>query len=94
MAKTMDPQMTRKIGAILERVKDPESGLGIERLGIIERVRYNGEKQQMYIFTNFLGHRPNCPSCSGIALALMASIQRDLAQEFKKEFPELDIEFV
>ena len=94
MQKAMDPEMTRKIAAILDRVKDPESGLGLDRLGIIERVRYNEEKQQMYIFTNFLGHLPNCPSCSGIALALMSTIRRNLAEEFKKEFPELGIEFV
>lgn len=94
MPKTMNPEMTRKIAAILDRVKDPESGLALDRLGIIERVRYNEEKQQMYIFTNFLGHLPNCSSCSGIAMALMATIQRNLADEFKKEFPQLDIEFV
>ncbi len=94
MTKTMEPQMTRKITAILSRVKDPESGLSLDRIGIIQRVRYNEEKQQMYIFTNFLAHRPGCLSCSGIALAIMGTIQRDLTEAFQKEFPELEIEFV
>ncbi|MCJ7830468.1 MAG: iron-sulfur cluster assembly protein [Desulfobacterales bacterium] len=90
----MPPEMAAKIASILQQVKDPESGLAIDRLGLVERVRYNAPKGEMYIFTDFLSHRPGCPACAGIAMAVMASIQRDLAEAFRKEFPDLVIAFV
>lgn len=86
--------MTRKIDAILGRVKDPESGLSLDRLGIVTRVRYSEEKREMYLFTNFLNHLPSCPTCRGIAVAIMSSLMKSLKEEFKKEFPDITIEFV
>jgi len=35
----MPPEMIAKIDAVLERVKDPESGLPIARLGLVKRLR-------------------------------------------------------
>lgn len=90
----MNREMTSKIDSILERVKDPESDLPVARLGLVKRVRYNEEKQEMYIFTDFLSHRPACISCEGIAMAIMSTILKNLESEFKKEFPDLAIEFV
>jgi metal-sulfur cluster biosynthetic enzyme len=90
----IDPEMAEKIDSILERVKDPESGLSVARLGLVEKVRYNEEKKEMYIFTDFLSHRPKCLTCAGIAMAIMSTIRTDLEEEFKKEFPHLVIEFV
>lgn len=86
--------MTEKIDSILERVKDPESGLSVARLGLVQKVRYNEEKEEMYIFTDFLSHRPGCLTCQGIAMAVMSTILKNLEKEFKKEFPELSFEFV
>jgi len=90
----MDPEMTQKIGAILGRIKDPESGLSLDRLGIVTRVRYNEEKREMYLFTDFLGHLPSCNTCRGIAVAIMSSLMRSLKEEFENEFPDITIEFI
>ena len=90
----MDPEMTQRIDAILGRVKDPESGLSLDRLGVVTRVRFNEEKREMYLFTNFPGHLPTCNTCRGIAVAIMSSIMRNLKEEFEKEFPDITIEFV
>ncbi len=49
----MTPEMTAAIDSILDRVKDPESEISIARLGLVKRVRYNEEKKEMYIFTDF-----------------------------------------
>ena len=46
----MDPNMARKIQFVLDRVKDPQSDLSVDRLGLVKRVRYNEEKKEMYIF--------------------------------------------
>mgnify|MGYP000667708855 CR=1 FL=1 len=90
----MTPDMTEKIASILKRVKDPESGLSVEELGVIRRVRYNEEKEEMYIFADFVSHLPGCLTCVGIARAIISTILRDLKEEFQKEFPTLVIEFV
>ncbi|MBW2559075.1 MAG: hypothetical protein JRD69_09645 [Deltaproteobacteria bacterium] len=90
----MDPEMTRKIDAILARIKDPESGLSLDRLGVVTRVRYNEERQVMYLFTDFLSHLPNCATCRGIAGAIISSLMKSLKEEFEKEFPDITIEFV
>ena len=90
----MLPEMSQKIQSILERVKDPESDLSFDRLVIVKRVRYNEDKNEMYIFTDFLQHRPGCIACSGVAMTIMATIQKNLTEEFRKEFPDISIEFV
>jgi len=90
----MNSEMTQRIDAILERVKDPESGLSLDRLGVVTKVRYNEEKREMYLFTDFLNHFPTCNTCRGIAAAIVSSIMRDLKEEFEKEFPDITIEFV
>lgn len=90
----MDSEMKQKIDKILARVKDPESGLSLDQLGVVTRVRYNEEKREMYLFTDFLSHLPTCNTCRGIALAIMSSLMRSLKEEFEIEFPDLYIEFV
>jgi len=90
----MDPEMTQKIDAILERVKDPESGLSMDRLGVVTRVRYNEGKREMYVFTELQNHLPTCNTCRGIAVAIMSSLMRNLKEEFEGEFPDITIEFV
>ena len=90
----MDTKMTKQIDDILDRVKDPESGLSMARLGIVTRVRYNEKKREMYVFTDFQKHFPACNTCRGIALAIMSSLMRTLKEEFEREFPRLVIVFV
>jgi metal-sulfur cluster biosynthetic enzyme len=94
MIPCMDEDMKRKIDMVLDRVKDPESDLPISRLGVIERFRYNEAKKELYIFANFLSHRPGCLTCVGVAAAVIDGIKRRLLVELEKEFPELTILFV
>jgi len=90
----MQQEIRQKVDAVIDRVKDPESGLSVADLGVVTKVRYSEEQQHLYIFTDFNSHRPGCVTCAGIALALMATIIKDLETEFQKEFPELTIEFI
>ena len=85
--------MQDKIDLILDRVKDPESGLPISHLGVIERIRYNQARQELYIFANFQPHSPGCLACVGIAAALVDGIKRRLVSEFQAEFPDVAIQF-
>jgi metal-sulfur cluster biosynthetic enzyme len=90
----MKPEMIQKIDAILDRVKDPESDLSVAELGLVKKVRYSEDHDLLYVFTDFQSRSPNCVSCAGIAMALSATILKNLEAEFRKEFPDLAIEFV
>jgi metal-sulfur cluster biosynthetic enzyme len=90
----MDPEMARKIDSVLDRVKDPESGYSLAKLGIVERLRYNGEKKELYVFTDFLSHQPSCPACIGIASVIISGLRRSLVEELSREFPDLDVQLV
>lgn len=90
----MNPEMIKKIDAVLDRVKDPESGLSVSRLGVVERVRYSEASKKLYIFADFSSHMPRCSACAAVAGLIADRIARDLAVEFHVEFPNLDVEFV
>lgn len=88
----MNPEMTEKVTSILKRVKDPESGLSVEELGMVKGVRYNEEEKEMYIFTDLVSHFPRCLTSVGIVRAIMSTIVRNMMDEFQREFPNLVIE--
>lgn len=90
----MSPDMIRKIDAVLERVRDPESDLPVAQLGLIRRVRYSEKEGRLYIFTDAYRHLPHCVTCAAIAETIIATIVRDVTAEFKKELPDLTVEFV
>ena len=90
----MDPEMARRIEAVLERVKDPESGYSLAELGIVERVRYDAEKRELYVFADFLSHMPSCIACVGIASVVVSGLRRRLTEELGAEFPELGVKLV
>ena len=88
---TMDSNMKKKIDAVLERVKEPESGLSIAELGLVERLRYSEKHKKLIIFTNPTKSPPGC--CIIIAKLLQKATGKGLTKEFQKEFPDLSIEF-
>ncbi len=90
----MDPSISTKFDAVLDRVKDPESSLALSRLGIVNRFRYSEEGRKVYVFTNFARHRPGCLTCAGITMALESTIERLISEELQREFPGFSVEFV
>jgi len=90
----MKPEMIQKIDAVLDRVKDPESNLPVAQLGVVNRIRYNENRQTLYVFTDIHTHIPRCATCAAIASNIASTIIRDLGKELQAEFPDLSIEFV
>jgi metal-sulfur cluster biosynthetic enzyme len=86
--------MIEKIDRVLERVKDPESGLPVSRLGLVKRVRYSAREKKLFVFTAVYPHLPTCITCAAIAGAIVSTIIRDLTAELQHEFPDLTVEFV
>jgi metal-sulfur cluster biosynthetic enzyme len=90
----VNPEMIKKIDAVLDRVKDPESGLPVSHLGVVQRVRYSEDAKKIYIFMDLQSHMPHCGACTVVAGLVVDRIVRDLSVEFRAEFPDLEVEFV
>ena len=90
----MDPEIATKFDTVLERIKDPESGLPLSQLGVVGRFRHSEEGRTIYVFTDFGDHRPGCLTCAGISMAIENTIERRLREELQKEFPGFSVEFV
>ncbi len=91
MAK-MDPGMIRKIDAVLERVREPEGGLPVRDIGLIQRLRYVPEEGKLKVFVNLVANPKAC--CFLITGAIEMNVVSNLKTELEKEFPELEIEVV
>jgi len=88
----MDPEMTRKIDAVLERVREPEGGLPVRDTGLVQRLRYLPGEGKLKVFVNLAVNPKAC--CFLITSAIEASILDELKSELEKEFPDLEIELV
>jgi metal-sulfur cluster biosynthetic enzyme len=89
----MTSKMKQKIDAVLDRVKEPVTGLPVAQLGLVERLRYNESKRKLFVFLNAENRRiPKC--CKIIQGLLLSDIIKALTEEFNKEFPELSVEIV
>ena len=88
----MDPEMTRKLDAVLDRVKEPESRLSIAQLGLISRIRHHPEAKKLSVFLSSI--RPTHGCCTIIASLLLTTTLKDLTEELGKEFPGLSVEIV
>jgi metal-sulfur cluster biosynthetic enzyme len=86
----MDSEMKKKLQAVLDRVKEPETNLSIADLGLVERIRHHPERRKLTIFTNPI--RPAHACCTIIAGLLLSTTMKNLATELEKEFPELSVE--
>jgi metal-sulfur cluster biosynthetic enzyme len=89
-----DPAVQEKIDEILDRVKDPESGLSIASIGLVRRIRVSDEHRYVYLDVPFDNHTPGCLACAGIAMAIVASLRRDLKAAFEEAFPGYTVEFI
>lgn len=89
-----DPKVQEKIDEILDRVKDPESGLSIADIGLVRRVRVSDEHSHIYLDVPFDNHTPGCLACAGIAMTIVAGIRRQLTEAFEEAFPGYTVEFM
>ena len=88
----MDRHMIDTIDTVLDTVKDPESGLSVAQIDLIEKVRYVESSQKLYIVKRSM--RPAKQCCKITANLLLSSTLKDLQTAFEKAFPQLTIEIV
>ena len=90
----MDEDMKRGIDEVLEAVKDPESGLSVADLGLVSRLRYNREKNELYVFVDYKSRISRCPACAGIASVVVSGISRELIAAFGEKFPGIEAQII
>ncbi|PKN35195.1 MAG: hypothetical protein CVU61_04280 [Deltaproteobacteria bacterium HGW-Deltaproteobacteria-19] len=90
----MNAEWTKRVDAVLDRVRDPESGLPVSQLGIVKKVRLSEQSNTLYVFLDIYGHLPRCVTCAAIAETVLAGIVRDLEAAFGEAFPGVTVEIV
>ena len=85
--------MKQKIDHVLDRVKEPETGLSIAQLGLVERIRYNQVKKKLTVFSSNLQHIHHY-CCTVLQGLLISGTWNSLTEAFQKEFPDLAVEIV
>lgn len=88
----MDAKMKQKIDAVLDRVTEPESGLSISRIGLVEKFRYVPAKKRLYVFRNPIGPSKGC--CTILSNLLLDTTQGRLVRALEAAFPDLTIQIV
>jgi len=88
----MEEKMKRKIDTVLDSVKEPESGLTIAQLGLVEKLSYSEKQGRLVVFTHPAKSPKGC--CLIIAKLLQEGTRKRLMAEFEKTFPGVMIEFV
>ena len=92
MAEKIDDSMKQKIDAALDIVKEPESGLSVGEIGLVQKFRYVSAKKILYVYRNPIASSKGC--CTIMSNMLLATTQENFLDELKKSFPELAIELV
>jgi len=92
VADKIDDSMKQKIDAALEIVKEPESGLSVGEIGLVQKFRYVSKKKTLYVYRNPIAPSKGC--CTIMSNMLLATTQKNFLDELKKVFPELTIELV
>ena len=90
----MEKYVQQSFDQVLDQVKDPESGLAVSQLGLVERFRYDEKGKKIYVFTTFASHRPGCATCAVISMAIQAGITRELSSALGAAFPGFEILFL
>jgi metal-sulfur cluster biosynthetic enzyme len=63
--------MKQKIDHVLDRVKEPETGLSMAQLGLVERIRYHQDKKKLTVISCNLQHNHHycCTVLQGLLIA-------------------------
>ncbi|GBD92411.1 hypothetical protein BMS3Abin04_03146 [bacterium BMS3Abin04] len=88
----MEKEMVKKITAILDKIKEKETGLSLAQLDIIEKLRYVKEKKKFIVLKNL-----EKSTQGGIILITNKALNRmmnELKEEMETAFPEHTVEVI
>ncbi len=78
MSQIMNPD---EVISLLRSIRDPEFGVSIVELGLIERV--NVEEKNVTVFVNFNRSLPHCKSCIPLAWMVIRAVLREMERALK-----------
>lgn len=84
--------MKKNLQAVLDKVKEPESGASLSTLGLVNRIRYIEKQKKLLVILNPTRSGKLC--CAVLSALILNTIKRDLAVELEKEFPHLVVEYL
>jgi len=88
----MDKNMIQKIDHVLDTVKEPESGLSVSDIGLVQKFRYVESKKILYVYRNPI--KPSKGCCTLMSNMLLSSTQGLLIDALELAFPDLSIKLV
>jgi hypothetical protein len=93
----IDVATRHRFDDVLQRVKEPQSGLSLSEIGLVSKFTYSAAEKTILVYFDF--GRPTfvCPTCTevnGVVNGIVReSLERLLREELQKEFPGFSIEF-
>ncbi len=72
-------------------MRDPESLLPVRDLGWVTHVRYSETFNKLEVETDINPPRFTCAMCGIITAGLRETVHRLLEEEFRKEFPGMNV---
>ena len=92
MGEKIDEAMKQKIDSVLASVKEPETGLSVGEIGLVQKFTYVRSKKILYVYRNPIMPTKGC--CTIMANMLLADTQKNLMDALQVSFPELSIKMV
>ncbi len=87
----MNEQMEKTLQTVLDRVKDPETGLSVAQLGLVRKIRYVKESKKLLVLLTFIRPGPVC--CSLLSGMVLSTVKKNLQTKLERAFPELTVEY-
>lgn len=84
------PGEVRRVVKILERIKDPETGLNIVEEGLVYGLTVEGKKAEVFLL--MARSTPECHACRMLAISVQNKILREVVDALKeKGFKEVKV---
>jgi len=87
----MTEETRKKLADILEKVKDPENGLSISRMGLVAGIKLKSESKLFEVYIYSIETAKAC--CFIFQMNAYATIENMLKEAIEKEFPGYKVVF-
>jgi len=87
----MENIIQEKIDRVLDGIQDPQTGMTISQMGLVEKIRYVEKRRKLIVFFNRLGHCKAC--CAALNLVMLADFENAIKEGLKTEFPQFSVAF-
>jgi len=87
----MENMIQEKIDRVLDGIQDPQTGMAISQMGLVEKIRYVEKSGKLIVFFKRLGHCKAC--CAALNLVMLSDFENAIKEGLKAEFPQFSVAF-